>query len=82
MKIKESKQLKIGDSFKFDLEIWSASSNLIKKNTRLVVVGVYPHHVLCRDADIPHNKFDITNAALFQKGIYKKSDLECVAYAR
>lgn len=74
MKIKRNKRLKPGDTFKWEMEIFNANSNFNKKTT-LVVMAVYPHHILCRDTQEPHNKVGITNAELFQRGIYTREDI-------
>lgn len=80
MKIKEHRQLKQGDTIKWVTRMEGVSreeylaAHEKKIMNELVVMEVYPHHVLFRMLKYPYHKICITNNELYQKGIYKNTD--------
>lgn len=80
MKIKESKRLKVGDVFKWEVPDMAKSSNdnnhdaYRTRTTNVQVIESYSHHIIVVPLTPPHVKVGIQNVELYMKGYYTPED--------
>lgn len=79
MEIKETNKLKPGDVIKLKIDIesltdYKPSHRHELKTIECVCTQVFTHHAMFRMLVHPHREFSISNAQLYQAGIYTEND--------